>query len=295
MTQANYSRVIKFGASAQVLRYEYPNQWDAENITGVDLEIADKSGSVLLSSDACTIYAATALDAAAPAGARTITLDSAATDLARGDRIRIAGPDEDCTVESYNSTTKVATLRRSLLFAHDDASVVSGLWATYELDASGAEFSAGLECVLEWTPDSSDLPAVELGIVEAQSAGVSEYRERFAALYPIEYELAETRLDSVYAESLIRLKYRLSGRNLNVNRVVDQSILQPAILDYMRWLIVLSGGDAFATERESAWEAYLRSEESLCSQPIWTDDNHDLVEAEDEVQTHEPYRRARGL
>jgi hypothetical protein len=58
---------------------------------------------------------------------------------------------------------------------------------------------------------------------------------------------------------------------------------------------VLSGGDAFATERESAWEAYLRSEESLCSQPIWTDDNHDLVEAEDEVQTHEPYRRARGL
>jgi hypothetical protein len=40
---------------------------------------------------------------------------------------------------------------------------------------------------------------------------------------------------------------------------------------------------------------FLASEEVLTSQPIWTDDDQDLAETEEEVTVHEPWRRARGL
>jgi hypothetical protein len=190
----------------------------------------------------------------------------------------------------------VATLRDSLLSAHLDDSAVYGLFATYELDTSDTTtFTAGLECVLVWTPDSGDSAITEAAEVEGHRTEIMQYRERFAALYPVEYELAQMRLDSIYAEAHSRLKYRLQGKNLNLNRIVDQEILTPALLDLMRWLIVLGGGDSFAGERESAWAAFLLSEDSLCSQPVWVDADADLIETEDEVEVHEPQRRARGL
>lgn len=296
MTQANYQRVLLYNTAAGAVRFEYPNSWDVETITDVTLTIADKSGSSLLTATSATEYVATKLETAATAGARTITLKSTAGALVRGDRLRIALPDEDVVVDSYNSTTKVVTLRDSLRMAHEDEAAVSGMWSTYSLNTSSTTtFTAGLEVVLTWNPNNSDSSVTELAYVQGSAMAVQEYRERFASLYPTEYEIAEARLDSVHAEAMSRLKYRLQGRNMNMNKIVDQAIFAPALLDYMRWLIVLSGGGAFASERESAWAAFLQSEESLCSQPVWVDDNEDGVEADSEVEVHEPWRRARGL
>jgi hypothetical protein len=288
--------VLLYNTASGTLRFEYPNSWDVETITDVKLSITDKTGATLLAATSATEYVATKLETAATAGARTITLKSTAGTLARGDRLRIALPDEDVTVESYNSTTKVATLRDSLLMSHEDEAAVSGMWSTYALNTSATTtFTAGLEVVLTWDPNNYDSSVTELAYVQGSAMAVMEYRERFAALYPTEYEIAETRLDSVYAEAMTRLKYRLQGRNMNLNKVIDQGIFTPALLDYMRWLITLSGGNAFASEREAAWAAFLQSEESLCSQPVWVDDNEDLVEDAAELEVHEPWRRARGL
>ena len=295
MTQSRYQRVIRYNVSSDTLRLEFPSDWAVASISGVNIKINDSAGGALLASTAATLYTATTLAAAATAGDRTITLHSGATNVTTGDRLRIE--DDDCEVQSYNSTSKVATLKRSLMSSHASGVAVRGLWCTYALNTSTvATWYQGLECTVVWSPaGSADLPYTERCAIESQGLGVPEYRERFAALYPSEFEIAEARLDSVYAEAVIRLNYRLSGRGMNINRVVDQAILFPAILDYMRWLIVLAGGNAFASEREAAWASYLQSEESLCSQPVWVDDDGDLAQEDEEVQVHEPWRRARGL
>jgi hypothetical protein len=295
MTQSRYARVIRYNVASDTLRLEFPSDWSVASISGVNIAIYDHAGGALLASTAATLYTATTLAAAATAGDRTITLHSTAGNVTNGDRLRIE--DDDCEVQSYNSTSKVATLKRSLQSSHAISTAVRGLWCTYALNTSTtATWYEGLECTVVWSPaGSADLPFTEVCAIESQGLGVPEYRERFAALYPSEFEIAEARLDSVYAEAVMRLQYRLQGRGLNIHRVVDQAIMFPAILDYMRWLIVLAGGNAFASEREAAWTAYLQSEESLCSQPVWVDEGQDLAKDEEEVQVHEPWRRGRGL
>jgi hypothetical protein len=291
-----HDREIKYNDSAQALRLEYPSHWRAETITACTVAISTTGAGELLAATAATCYTATTLGAAATLGAVTITLTGTAGNLATGDRIRLVSPYEDVTVKSYNSTSKVATLERALLADHANGTAVHGLWCTYSLStATVATWTLGLECVCKWTPNSDDLPLTELSIVEGVGFGAKAYKERFAAIYPSEYEVAQARIEMIYEEARSRINYRLQGKNLNIDRVVDQEILMPVLLDMMRFLVVNSGGNAWATERESAWATFLASEDVLTSQPIWADDNQDGAEAEAEVTTHEPWRRARGL
>jgi hypothetical protein len=292
-----YQREIRYNDSGDLLRLEFPSHWRAESISGVSIAITTHEGGELLASTSATIYTATTINGAVSIGATSITLAGTAGNLAAGDRIRIAGPYEDCVVKEYNSTTKVATLERALVSAHASGVSVYGLWATYNLvTTTTATWPLNTECVLLWTPaGSDDLPLTETAIVSRIGFGAQAYRERFAALYPAEFEVAELRIENIYAEAKERLRYRLLAKNLDIDRVIDQGIVMPPLLDLMRWLIVMAGGNAYETEREASWAAFLASEESLASQPIWTDDNQDLVEAEEEVNVHEPWRRARGL
>jgi hypothetical protein len=291
-----YGRQIKYNDSAQVLRLEMPSHWRAESITSCTIVINDTDGGALLASTAATVYTATTLNGAAAIGATTITLAATAGNLTAGDRIRLAGPYEDCEIAAYNSTSKVATLKRALTSAHATGVAVHGLWATYSLStATVATWTKGLECVLTWSPNSDDVPLTETAIVEGYEFGAEAYRERFAALYPAEYEVAEYRLAHVYEEARQRLTHRLRGKNLDMDRVVNGELVMPVLLDFMRYLIVCSGGNAYASEREIAWSMFLASEEVLTSQPIWTDDDQDLAQGEEEVTVHEPWRRARGL
>ena len=291
-----HQREIKYNDSSQSLRLEYPSHWRAELITAITVAIADESGGALLAATAATVYTATTLASAASLGAVTCTLTGTAGNLAVGDRIRLSGPVEDCTVKNYNSTSKVATLERALLADHAISSAVYPLWCTYALSTSTvATWPMGLECVLRWTPTGDDLQLTEYAIVSGAAFGAKAYRERFAAIYPSEYEVAQARLEAVYEEARSRIRYRMAGKNLDIDRVVDQEILMPVLIDMMRYLIVCSGGNSFATERENSWANFLMSEDVLTSQPIWADDDQDGAQDEAEVETHEPFRRARGL
>jgi len=291
-----YQREIKYNDSAQVLRLEYPSHWRAESITAVALVVTNDDAGSLLASTAATCYTATTLASAASLGAVTATLAAGAGNLAAGDRIRLVTPTEDCTIKSYNTTSKVATFERALLADHASGSSVYGLWCTYSLDTSTvATWPLNLECVAKWTPNSDDLMLTELCIVSGMGFGAKAYKERFAAIYPSEYEVAQARIESIYEEARSRMKYRLAGKNLNIDRVIDQEILMPVLMDMMRFLVVNSGGSSWATERESAWATFLMSEDTLTSQPIWADDDQDGAADEAEVQIHEPFRRARGL
>ena len=289
-------REIKYNDASQVLRLEYPNHWAAQSITAVSVAITDTNAGALLASTAATCYTATTLASAASLGAVTATLAGTATALSPGDRVRLVSPTEDCTVKSYNSTSKVVTFERALLADHASGSSVSGLWCTYALNTSTvATWPLNLECVVKWTPASDDLAVTELAIVSGMGFGAKAYKERFAAIYPSEYEVAQARIEAIYEEARSRIRYRLMGKNLDLDRVVDQEILMPVLIDMMRFLIVNAGGNSWASERESAWATFLMSEDALTSQPIWADDDQDGAQEEDEVQVHEPFRRARGL
>jgi hypothetical protein len=264
-----YQREIKYNDSSQSLRLEYPSHWRAELITAVTIGVKDEAGAALLAATAATVYTATTLASAASLGAVTCTLAGTAGNLAVGDRIRLSGPLEDCTVRSYNSTSKVVTLERALLADHAISSAVYPLWCTYALSTSTvATWPIGLECVITWTPTGDDLQITEYAVVSGAAFGARAYRERFAAIYPSEFEVAQARIEAVYEESRSRIRYRLAGRSMNIDRVIDQEILMPVLLDMMRYLIVCSGGNSFATERENSWANYLMSEDTLTSQPI---------------------------
>ena len=46
---------IKYSDSAYTLRFEYPREWPAESITGIDISVHDREATELLAATAATL------------------------------------------------------------------------------------------------------------------------------------------------------------------------------------------------------------------------------------------------
>ena len=69
----------------------------------------------------------------------------------------------------------------------------------------------------------------------------------------------------------------------------------PPVIEMMAVLVAAGGGDMWAGEEERALARFDREFERLTALPIWTDDDQDLVQDEDEVyQRQVPFFR-RGI
>ena len=280
-------RQIDYNNSAFTLRFEFPLEWDVDSLTGVNIDITNLDGESLLDATAATLWTATTLNGATSVGGSTITLTAAT--LSPGDRLRIsasaAGPDEEIEVESYNSSTKVATLRRELRFAHSDAAAVKGLFCTYDLDTSTvATWTKALQVVLRWTPGGSDdLPVKERGEVSASYFAFPDFSQRFEVRYPREHRMALPRLPSILEEAKLEVEHDVSTPELDIHRVVDSEKIRLMVLKKARLIVLEGTGDKWVAEREAAIDEYNRIKEIVLNQPIWQDENQDDVKDDEEI------------
>jgi hypothetical protein len=302
-------RQIEYNNSAFAVRLEYPLEWDVQNISSVTLGIKDLSGTALLAATATTPWTAIGirLSGAVETYDNTITLEPSGAgsvpDLAPGDRIQIvasaAGPSESVEVLHYSSVTKIATLKRDLIYDHSDETAVVGLFVTYDLDTSDTDtFIAGKQMVFTWTPNTDDIPIKERAEIAKAEYAPQGFSERFLALYPRRHQVLtspEYRLGAFLDEAKQQLRAELMVRNLDLNRVVDTRLLDPALMAKIAWLSLLGGDDEYTVERETIMGEYQKQFELLCTAPIWQDTDQDEVEESNELEDHQQLFYERGL
>lgn len=286
-------RQIPYNNSAATTRFEYPPNWDAQTITGINIQITNLEGSDLLAATAATLWTATTLASAAAVGDSTITLTAAT--LSPGDRLEIAasasGPKEQIEVQSYNSSTKVVTLARDLRYAHANSTAVKGLFATYDLDTSTvATWPKSEQVLLIWIPaGSDDLPHHERGEIASFDFAIPDFEQRFRVLYPTEAMVLARRDDGFRKhclETMKQLRIHLWSRGLHLERVQNTEVVAPCALSLARLLVVNGGGDKLAHEQDAALNEFTRNFEILCSNPIWVDSDQDNAREDDEIDDY---------
>jgi hypothetical protein len=278
---------VKYGEDAQPLRCEFPPAWDSEAITGVEISIADRSGTELLAATAATLYTATTLNADVDAGAEYFVLAEGASAVEPGDIVLIGDSDdgepETIVVNHYDAVNRRVYGEEDLKDAHSSGAAVIGLFATYSLDISDTDtYTKGKQLVVTWNPNTDDIAYTEVYQVSGTQMASSAFWRDFGALYPVEYEIASKR-DTVAFEGLIRRLFsqELMNHSMDSNRIVDQDRLLGGMVLYARWTILRD-----PEERQAARKDFENWVTMLAQDPIWIDHDQDGVEEDAEKSTH---------
>ena len=286
-------RQLKYNFATNYLRLEFPDEWKPDDITGVSLTITGTDGTVLQAAMAATKYANTDLDADVAAYLDEITLAAAAGNLAAGDVILIAGiaGAERRRVQGYDTTGKVATLEEILREAHEKDDAVYPCWVTSAaIDTTTvATWTAGLPMTLTWTPTGSGQAFVELAEISKYSMAVEGLELRFEAVYKRAWDDFEKMgtFSIIREEAERQLRAELASNGLDYNRIVDNDIFAPVLMDRMAWIWTLNGDENKKDEREAIGAEYNSKIAQLLKNPIWVDTDQDLIEDTDEVTDHE--------
>lgn len=292
------TKQIEYNNANFLMRFEFPPDWDVDNLTGVNISIATTTGTELLAAAAATLYTADTLAGAVTSGNNAIILTTGNA-LAEGDRIRISGGHrEDRTVRDYTAASKTANLTADLDWDHANLADIDGLFCTYDLDTSTvATWTSGLDVVVSWTPVGIDVAAYTetYEIAKSGQYQASDFDERFEAQYRREYRNFGDYLDTIRIEAQKRLTQRLKARGLNMDRVVDQEILMPTHLALTRQLLIRGTGEAWIDERKEALDEYNTEFKILTSDVIWADDDQDGVKDSGESDIPSEHTFDRGL
>lgn len=289
---------IKYGDDAFALRLEMPPTWDIESITEVTIGI--KHGTTeLLAATAATQYTATTLNGALTPSGGTATIANDAGAVVEGDRLRIAasaaGPAEDIEVHSYDSSTKVITLRRELNDGHSDGTAVHGMWCTYSLDASDTDtWGKGYIVEVVWTPDSNDEAYTDRYVIGTTAFASSRLWRDIELMHPALWKRysGHTPEDLSDLEGAIaaRLEQEMWSSHMDLDRIRDMPIVAPILTQCAIMVLYSSGGDEHQTEYERARDTFHAQLEKLKANPIWIDYDQDgaIDDDEGEVQSRTP-------
>ncbi|MCP4545335.1 MAG: hypothetical protein GY835_02575 [bacterium] len=284
-------RQILYNSASNILRLEFPTEWDGDSITGATVKITDLDGDELLAATALTLYTSTTLDGAVERFASSVVLDSAATALAPGDMILIAGAEgnETCVVKGYDATTYTAELEEILDNEYADADAVYGLWGTYTLDTTTvATWTAGLVVTLTWTPTGGGQPvteAAQIAIASLDIAGLRlDLQDKFTRVYDAFTDPVD-RFDRIAKQAIRDLKYRHEG-TVDIDRAVDQPRFIRAVMAEMAYIWTLSGDEKIADEYQRIMTERDEANRILAN-PFWVDGNQDLEEDAGETTTHD--------
>lgn len=289
-------KTITYNNAAVNLHFEFPESWDAVNISSVSLTVSDKAGNELIAASNLTLYTSTTLDSDVSRFFGSVTLDSGASSLVDGDRILIGGVvgAETQAVKAFDATTKICELEGILENEHEVGDSVIGLFGDISIDVSSTTvFSAGKELVLLWTPaGTGDNAITELAQVGITSLDITGLSSRFKIIYPRAYDAFRKPVDNMSAiieEARSQIGNELLARNLDVNRVVDQAMIAPVLMSKMAYLWCINGDIDKEDEREVYLKEYDRQFSLLTALPLWVDTDQDLKEDESEVSDHEHY------
>ena len=281
---------IKYSDDSFELREEFPERIvpNAESITDVTIALADTGGEEILAATSATLYTATTLDADASAGDAYVTFANGATALNRGDRVLIGdsddGPPEMLVCHHYDATNRRAYGEYELQHAHASGAAVVGLWATYDLDVSDTDtYVKGYQLVGTWDPDTDDEAWTERYIISgtATAAAAGLWKD-MRAIYPSVYEEA-TKGDLVTLEAHIRQRFahEFVSRGMELNRIVDNDRIQPGLLLFARYVILID--PERKSDAKEEWGDWFKT---LCGDSIWQDLDEDGALEDHEKETH---------
>jgi len=297
------SNNLRYNDATNIVRKELPSELALTASSAIYLTIYNDSGEVISARAAADIYAATSIDGAITAGDSSFTLDSGATALEPGDRIRILdsndGPDEDVVVEHYNASTYTVYPVDSLYYSHSDNAVVVGMWATDTIDTtSTSDFGKTDEVVFAWEHGADESSAfkfdTDLYKISWIGFGSDDVIDRFRTRFASVYDTVRDRIVDIKDESMRELRFEMSCVGMDIDRVVDQELIMIPLVLKMG-LISLGYSDTVATEREMLESDYGKMIDKLQNLPLWTDTDQDLVKESDEVDKHIGITYVRGL
>lgn len=281
-------RLITYGDSSYTLRLEFPDAWDAIP-TAVTVAVYDEDATALLTAQSTTILSADALASAASASTRTVTLTTGMS-LTPGDRLHIAktatGPAETVVVESYNSSTKAATLVDDLDYDHSSAAVVSALWGTYALNASDDDdYPVNQNGTIVWTPNTDDKPFRETFRVAKFEFQLPGIEKEFAETWPVEYAMCKSDFGAVLSLVERVIKSRLAAKKRTLAQLVDHSLVLPALMYKLKEIALKrGGGDTRKTEIEMAQADFEREWSYFEASEAFFDIDEDLADDTNETR-----------
>ena len=287
-------RQIRYNNASNVLRFEYPVEWNALDLTAVTLTIKDRDAVELLEASSVTLFTDTTIDGAVDRFASEIVLDSGTDALSKGDQIMLSGIEgtEVVQVKAYDSTTYTVELEAILQNEYADNDPVYGLFGDITVDTTVvATFTAGLEMTLLWTPTGTGLPTREVAMVSKTELDIVGLRKRFQIRYPRAYKALtdpNDRVNDMLKEAEFEVGEELKANLIDIQRLPDQDGISLAIMSKTLLLWVADGDEDKTDEREFFMNQYEKHIGFLTKEVLWTDDNQDDVEDAEEADDHEP-------
>jgi hypothetical protein len=287
-------RQIRYNTASNVLRFEFPVEWDPSDLTAVSLTILNRKAVELLAATSVTLFADTTLNGAVDKYSSTIVLDSGTDALAIGDQIRLTGIEgsEVCQVKAYDSATYTAELEEILQNDYANGDTVQGLFGDITVDTTATTtFTTGLELTLLWTPTGTGLPTRELAMISKTELDIVGMRKRFQTKYPRAYNGLKDpvdRLNDVLVEAEVEVGEELKANLIDIQRLPDQDGIALAIMTKAVLIWLLDGDKDKEDERKFFLNQYEKHIGFLTREALWTDDNQDNVEDAEEVDDHEP-------
>jgi hypothetical protein len=274
-----------------------PSEWPT--VTAATIGIKDKAGEVLVAATAATIAAADVTTASVSKGDESCILSTGGT-WKNGDLVRI-GSDaigwQNTIVESYVSGTKTLSIQDFFDHEFPIGVAVQHRVMTYDLDTdTDDEWDSIGNAYVTWTPDADVLPFREKYAVLDKKAASSGLEQKFSIAYgrymeeiqPEHFVDFETRARS-------RISILWEGRGRDINKLVDNELLDDLLMLQIAILIAVSKGDEYDKELIKL-KLEMKEQISLIDDlPIWFDDNEDDVQTEDEYQPSMQAGLNRGL
>jgi hypothetical protein len=303
---------IEYNGSTTIRR-EFPDS--VGDVKAVKVAVYNREGTALLSATSATVagigagptYAYTGvLTSAVRVGESTCTLNAGAPTLYTGDLVRIGGDttaQDTLRVESYNSSTRVVTFDDYFRHAHASGEYLKARFCTYALATTvTTTWTPNLDLTFTWTfysdgagSTSPYMPYSDEGRVLRRISGEGGLESAFRLRYRQYAEMVQgLDFDTVSSDALNELKDLFASKALDVEKIVDSHAFYELHLCQMAYSLAYGQGSDYAEEREAIKERRLELINILSSMPVWSDNDQDLIEEDQEVQVFDrPYPRRR--
>ena len=294
------TKVIRRWEASWNLSTVMPSSWGT--VSACNVAVYDTTGTELVApTEDAVIKTADTTAALIAAGAETMTLTTGgAAAFVAGEPIRFGSATEGWHfdyVRDYTSTGKV--LEPQDIIARDYASgiAVQHRTMTYDLDTDTlANWDDLQEVVVEWIPNSDDLPYRETWAVLSYKADSSDLEGKFKIAFGRYYEeIQPEHFDDFATGSRDYIKMLFKGRGRDPNKMVDNQMLDRITMYQIAIDIAVSKGDEFDAELKKLKVEFKELLAVIDSLNIWIDENEDGVQDEEEFQPALAVGISRGL
>ena len=285
---------VKYNNASNVMRFNFPVQWDPQLVTAATVTVTNTAGTELLAATSATLQATTTTRADIDRFATTIPIDAAyAGTISIGDKLKIlgVGGSEVVIVKGYDSSNRNIEIDNVLKNEYESGDAVYPMYATYTLDTTTvADYPNGLNFRVTWTPTGAGNATDEMYQVLQVQLELGDFEGKFRSLYPRAYDVLNktpNRWNDTVEEAEIRLYTDLKSDNLDMYQLKDQRPIAPVMRALTAYLSTLNGDKDTEDERKAFMIDYDDRLQALKRLPVWVDSNLDGIRDDEEITTHQ--------